>query len=61
VVLQEPPPTLQKSKVVAMFINDEEKPSATLRKGVRLGSLAGQGYDIPEDFNDPSDDLKEYM
>lgn len=25
--------------------------------GVRLGSLAGQGYRIPDDFNDPLDDL----
>ena len=35
-----------------------EKP---VQKGVRIGSLAGKGYNIPDDFNEPLDDLKEYM
>ena len=61
VILQEPPPTTQKTKVVVMFISDEEKTSPNFRKGVNIGSLAGQGYAIPDDFNDPLDDLKEYM
>ncbi len=61
VILQEPPPTKQKTKVVVMFISDEETTSGDLRKGVKIGSLAGQGYAIPDDFNDPLDDFKEYM
>lgn len=32
----------------------------TSAAGVRLGSLAGQ-YSIPDDFNAPLDDLKDYQ
>ena len=59
--LEEPAPTMQKTKVVITFLtdgNEEEKP---VKKGVRIGSLAGKGYSIPDDFNEPLDDLKEYM
>ncbi len=31
------------------------------KKGVKLGSLADKGYTIPDDFNAPLDDLKDYM
>jgi hypothetical protein len=42
-----------------MFITEEpQKPKKT---GVRLGSLVGKGYSIPDDFNEPLDDLKDYM
>ena len=34
--------------------------SDTSSVGVRLGSLAGQ-HSIPEDFNAPLDDLKDYQ
>jgi len=61
VILEEAPPTLQKTKVVVMFLADEEKTGKTLRKGVKLGSLAGKGYAIPDGFNDPLDDLNEYV
>ncbi|MFZ1643126.1 MAG: hypothetical protein WAV07_17180 [Candidatus Contendobacter sp.] len=57
VVLEETPPTLQKSKVLVMFLADEEKKPGTVRQGIKLGSLAGQGYSIPEEFNEPLDDL----
>jgi hypothetical protein len=62
IVLQETPPTTKKSQVVVMFINEQEsQPVENLHKGVRIGSLAGKGYNIPDDFNEPLDDLKEYM
>lgn len=63
VILEEPPPTRQKAKVVVMFLGDEEHPDSPTRfsTGVRLGSLAAQGYRIPDDFNEPLDDLAEYM
>lgn len=64
VILDEPPPTRQKAKVVVMFLGDEDNESKQPTKistGVRLGSLAGQGYRIPDDFNAPLDDLAEYM
>lgn len=61
VVLEEPPPTTKKTKVLVMFLADEEKKPDSWRKGVRLGSLAGQGYRIPDDFNNPLSDLDEYL
>jgi hypothetical protein len=62
IILQEEPPTTKKSQVVVMFINEQESQSIeNLHKGVKIGSLAGQGYNIPDDFNEPLDDLKEYM
>jgi hypothetical protein len=63
VTLEEPPPTLDRAKVVVMFLVDEEadQSNATQRKGVRLGGLSGQGYRIPDDFNAPLDDLSEYQ
>lgn len=61
VTLEETPPTLQKTKVVVMFLADNLKPTETPHKGVTLGSLAGKGYAIPDDFNDPLEDLSEYQ
>lgn len=61
VILEERPPTKQRTNVVVMFLADEEKKPDVVRKGVNLGSLAGQGYRIPEHFNAPLDDLSEYL
>lgn len=65
--LNETFPTSKKTKVVVVILEDEN-PSDTQRKpgglshlgGVRLGSLAGK-YSIPDDFNAPLDDLRDYM
>ena len=40
---------------IIRFVNPVDVPA----HGVRLGSLADK-YSIPDDFNDPLDDLKEY-
>ena len=61
VILEEPAPTTEKTKVVVMFLPEENKESNAKKQGVRIGSLAGKGYSIPDDFNDPLDDLKDYM
>jgi hypothetical protein len=61
VILEEPPPTAKKSKVFVMFIPEEEPNAEPVAQGVRLGSLAGKGYSIPDDFNDPLEDLAEYQ
>lgn len=61
VILEETPPT-KKAKVVVMFMTDQEQTlEKPFNKGVKIGSLAGKGYSIPDDFNEPLDDLKEYM
>ncbi len=36
----------------------EAKQDVNPPRGVKLGSLAGKGFDIPDDFNEPLDDLK---
>jgi len=61
IVLEESPPSLEKAKVLVMFISDDALSSAPPRKGVNIGSLAGRGYAIPDDFNEPLEDLGEYM
>jgi hypothetical protein len=59
--LNETPPTTKKYKVAVMFVEEENTNVSPKKKGVTLGSLAGMGYSIPDDFNEPLDDLKEYM
>lgn len=54
--MTETPPKVKKSEVVILFMNDVDTP----KKGVKLGGLEGK-YSIPDDFNEPLDDLQEYM
>jgi hypothetical protein len=45
-----------------MFVTEEEKEAhEEIHARVKIGSLAGKGYSIPDDFNEPLEDLKEYM
>lgn len=60
-LLNETPPTTKKYKVAVMFVEEENAFISPQKKGVILGSLAGKGYNIPDNFNEPLDDLKEYM
>lgn len=61
ITLEEIPPTTKKSKVVIMFIEEKIETSPRQYKGVNIGGLAGKGYKIPDDFNEPLDDLNEYL
>jgi hypothetical protein len=63
VFLEEASPTNKKVKAVVLFLNEEPLPIAIkpVHNGVKIGSLAGKEYGIPDDFNKPLDDLKEYM
>lgn len=56
IVLDEMPQTKNKSKVIVTFLEEIETPSQKRR----LGSLKGK-IGIPDDFNNPLDDLKDYM
>lgn len=56
--LTEAPPTTKKSKVVVLFMDDEPEPSPKKRIA---GGLKYLGGSLPADFNEPLDDLKEYM
>ncbi|WP_299287220.1 hypothetical protein [uncultured Mucilaginibacter sp.] len=57
IVLDEMPPTKNKSKVVVTFL-EEVQPFPVAKR--RLGSLKGK-ISIPDNFNDPLDDLNDYM
>jgi hypothetical protein len=66
-ILNETFPTSKKTKVVLLVLEEEEPVDANRKSGglghsggVRLGSLAGK-YSIPDDFNAPLDDLRDYM
>ncbi len=56
-ILLEEPPTNKNSKVIITFISEDETTKLTKR---RLGGLEGK-ISIPDDFNDPLEDLEEYM
>ena len=60
----ETPPSVEKSEVVILFMDEQDSDTTSVkpkRSGVLLGSLANNGYSLPDDFNDPLDDLKDYM
>lgn len=57
IVLEEMPPTKNKSKVVVTFLEEMQAPAIKKRQ---LGSLKGK-IGIPDNFNDPLDDLNDYM
>lgn len=57
IVLEEIPLTKNKSKVVVTFLEEIESPPVKKRP---FGSLKGK-IGIPDNFNEPLDDLREYM
>ncbi|SEL94919.1 antitoxin AF2212-like protein [Parapedobacter koreensis] len=63
--LLEPAPNIKKAEVVVTFLEEEKK--ATTKKARKPGGLlrlqknSGKRFDIPKDFNDPINDLKDYM
>lgn len=57
IVLDEIPNAKDNSKVVVTFLEETSPVSSQKR---RLGSLKGK-IGIPDNFNEPLDDLKEYM
>jgi len=63
VILEETPPTAGKMKVLITFLEEEGVVQSERQLGslLRLGALQGKTYNIPDDFNEPLDDLKEYM
>lgn len=62
--LSEPAPNLKKVEVLVTFLNVEDKPSPKRRVPgglLRLSHLKDCQMSIPDDFNEPIEDLKEYM
>jgi hypothetical protein len=56
IIFTEPPPIQTKSKVFITFLDFEKSPVSKLT----LGSWKGM-YSIPDNFNEPMGDLKDYM
>uniref|UniRef100_UPI00214D3C6C hypothetical protein n=1 Tax=Parapedobacter tibetensis TaxID=2972951 RepID=UPI00214D3C6C len=62
--LLEPVPSIKKAEVVVTFLKEEKVNTKKARKPgglLRLQKNKGKHFDIPEDFNDPIDELKDYM
>ena len=65
IVWDEEPPVKERTKVIVRFLENEtdEEPQnadSSGKKGIQFGSLAGK-VTLPPDFNEPLDDLSEYM
>lgn len=57
IILREDPPVKTKSEVMVTFLTEkEEKP----KQKIKLGLLEGK-IKTPDDFNEPLEDLKDYM
>ncbi|MPR33453.1 DUF2281 domain-containing protein [Salmonirosea aquatica] len=57
--LLEPAPDVEKAEVLVTFL--EETTHSFRKKKRTLGGLKSLGGSIPEDFNEPLDDLKDYV
>lgn len=60
VFLEEMPPTKAKMDIIITFLGEVKERRKNKKQGVRLGSWEGK-YTIPDNFNEPLDDLKEYI
>ncbi len=58
IVLEEQPPVNKKTAVIVTFI--EEQKNVRKKGGVIIGGFEGM-ITVPDDFDEPLEDLKEYM
>ncbi|WP_159475666.1 hypothetical protein [Dyadobacter sp. 3J3] len=60
--LSETPPTTNKTKVVVLFLEEMKVPNKRQPGGLtRLHHLKEKQMSLPDDFNEPLDDLKDYL
>jgi len=57
IILEEPSPVKTKTEVMVTFLT-EKTPAGAFKR--TLGGLEGK-VNLPDDFNEPLDDLKDYM
>ncbi len=60
IILTEEPPVKTKADVMITFLPVEESKTQNEKQKIILGLLEGK-IKLPDDFNEPLDDLKEYM
>jgi hypothetical protein len=58
IILEEPPPVKNKTEVMVTFLTEEPTANESVKR--KLGGLEGK-VNLPVDFNEPLDDLKDYM
>ena len=58
IILDEVPPVKNKTEVMVTFLTEEIAESRDTKR--KLGGLEGK-VNIPDDFNAPLEDLKDYM
>lgn len=58
VILNEIPPLKKRAKVLITFMNESDQPFRETKRP--LGTMKGT-IKMADDFNDPIDDLKDYM
>ena len=58
IILEETPPVESKTEVMVTFLTEEKSVTQPVKR--KLGGLEGL-VPLPEDFNEPLDDLKDYM
>lgn len=59
IILTEQPPVSKKTDVIVTFLNEEETKTFTPKKRL-FGGLEGK-LKLPDDFNEPLDEMKDYM
>jgi hypothetical protein len=57
IILDEQPNLPEETQVVVTFLEQTEIPKP--KKGIRIGSMEGL-FTVPDDFNEPLDDLKDF-
>lgn len=60
ITLTEEPPVKSKVEVMITFLTGQESAEEGPKRRIKMGLLAGK-INLPEDFNEPLDDLKDYM
>jgi len=58
IYMEEQAPVSSRTEVMIVFLNDEKKPEKPKQR--IPGGLKGK-VSIPDDFNEPLDELKDYM
>jgi Protein of unknown function (DUF2281) len=59
IILTEQPPLKTKADVIVTFLSEEESKALPLKKRL-FGGLEGK-LKLPDDFNEPLDEMKDYM
>jgi hypothetical protein len=60
IILNEEPPVVTKAEVIITFLTDEGQNKNVEQKKRIIGGLEGK-VNLPDDFNEPLDDMNEYM